>query len=70
MSKDDVSETRAVVDAVCQEMGLDRWDANTVADMVDRDPSTWAPCCGSSCDPCNDVLAGAARAALVRLRRR
>lgn len=67
MSTSPNREVRPIVDAVCAQMGLTRWDANTVEMWVRQGPKTWAKCCGSNCDPCNGTLAQAARAVLRQL---
>lgn len=60
-------ETRALVEQVCADMGLDEFAANTVERWVEDGPDSWPDCCLSDCDPCNAVLKAAAKKVLAKL---
>lgn len=60
-------DLRGLVERVCAQMGLDEFAANTVEQWVKSPPSSWASCCLSDCDPCNDVIRAATRKVLEHL---
>lgn len=60
-------DIRPLVDAVCLEMNLGPFAANTVEQWVRSDPSSWPSCCLGGCDPCNSRLRAAARKVLRTL---
>lgn len=64
------TEEQKIILETCREMGLDRWDAQIVEDMLGRPESAWPICCGSGCTPCSDDLAAAARRIKTRLAQR
>lgn len=65
MSSATPEDERAHIERVCAEMKLGPYAANTVAEWLQRDPSTWPTCCLSDCDPCNGRLRKAARRVLA-----
>ena len=61
-------DTRALIHHVCDELGLSRFEAKTIERWIQQEPASWPTCCLGGCDPCNDVLAAAARRVLEALK--
>jgi hypothetical protein len=49
----------AAVRKALEDRALDPSFFSTVRDLVVRDSEEWRACCGSGCDPCVLVIAGA-----------
>ena len=60
-------EKQRVALEVCRTMGMDRHDAQVVAEMAETSEASWPLCCESGCTPCVEDLAAAARQVRARL---
>jgi hypothetical protein len=53
--------------AASDEVGLPSYYRSCVRPIVTAPVERWPRCCGSGCEPCNDVLCEVARRVLQRL---
>ncbi len=57
----------AALAAASDEVGLPKYYRACVRPIVTAPPERWPRCCGSGCEPCNEVLCEVARRVLQRL---
>ncbi len=54
--------------AASEEVGLPTYYRACVRPIISAPPERWPRCCGSGCEPCNEVLCEVARRTLARLK--
>jgi hypothetical protein len=57
----------AALAAASEEVGLPEYYRACVRPIVNAPAERWPRCCGSGCEPCNQVLCEVARRVLARL---
>ncbi|MFZ5446055.1 MAG: hypothetical protein ACOZQL_39045 [Myxococcota bacterium] len=61
MSEVDPKQLEAVLAEVADEVGLKPYYRACVKPILSAPPERWPRCCGSGCEPCNEVLCEIAR---------